>query len=72
MSQKGWYYRAMVADFGGIFYSDGSPDEDSNYFGPFDTFGEAKRDAIRFFKADIDHARGQIEEIRSLKRKDCV
>lgn len=66
----GWYYTATTAHFGGIFWSDEHPSNDDSMqcWGPFKTFGEAKRDAIGYFQTDIDGARLAIQEIRSIRK----
>jgi len=37
-------------------------------WGPFETFGQAKKDAIAYFRTDVDTARMAIKEIRASKK----
>jgi hypothetical protein len=69
VSKRGkWWYLASYGFFGGFLYG-GLPDGD-NIFGPFDSFGEAKKDALEYFKTDIDTARTAILEIRKCRKTD--
>lgn len=70
MRYKGWYYYASVGSFGGFFWAEELPshDEGLETWGPFETFGQAKRDAIAYFRTDVDAARLAIQEIRSCKK----
>ena len=43
---------------------------DVDYWGPFDTFGEAKKNAIEFYQADILNARMSIRDIKNCRAKD--
>lgn len=81
MSKKsfvGWYYRASFGSFGGIFFhanpchGPGENDSDSdNEWGPFKTFGEAKADALGYFRSDLDTARFVMQDIRAYRKRDA-
>jgi len=43
---------------------------DGNVYGPFDTFGDAKRDAIEYHRATLENAKRCISEIKMIKKKD--
>lgn len=69
---KKWYYSAESHHFSGFLYAEKNADFDRALycFGPFDTFAEAKRDAIDYFMLDVNEARRCIQEIRAVKEKD--
>ena len=37
-----------------------------NWFGPFNTLGECKQDAIEYHQTDVHSARGAIQSIRAM------
>lgn len=48
-----------------------NPDETGvNYWGPFDTFIEAKKDAISYYQCDKRDAETAIKDIRGFRKKD--
>jgi hypothetical protein len=64
-----WYYAATVHDFGGfVFVLEGAKRPEEADWGPFDTFSEAKRDALAYFRTDITYARLAIQEIKQTKK----
>jgi hypothetical protein len=79
MNKKGWYHFSDMDGFKGIeFLPDGLAGTvdygDFEYrksaYGPFKTFGEAKKDAIAFFQTDVETARQRMADVREcLKAK---
>lgn len=49
-----------------LYYSD------SNFYGPFATFTEAKQDAIDYHKATMETARSAIHDIKNIKKRDVI
>lgn len=69
MLKRGWYHSASLDGFMGIMYFNELPEYDSHFsFGPFKTFGEAKRDAIDYYRTDITTAREHIRQVLECKR----
>jgi len=79
----GWFYAAECGSFGGFWYHDdptrpaeerwpGDPDGrervEMNSYGPFKTFGEAKRDAVSYFRCYVDEAFGCISDVRNTRK----
>ncbi len=67
---RGWYYFYSREEFGGIEYYDKISSIlffSSKFisFGPFLTFGSAKKDAIRQFRSDLAHAKSCIKKIQA-------
>ena len=73
----GWYHYSDMDGFHGveflpfgllhvITYGDFSYRQSA--YGPFKTFGEAKMDALEFFRADVDQARERIRNVKSFKK----
>lgn len=74
----GWYYYSDTDGFGGIEYLPEGTGGAINYgdykhmqssFGPFKTFGEAKRHCLEGLWADIEIARGRIREVKQWKKE---
>lgn len=68
-----WYHSSTTASFGEIFYLEdqGNPeghDRTRSVWGPFDSFTEAKKDAIEYFRTDVLAAQEAIAAIRLLKK----
>jgi len=70
-----WYYRVSGIEFNGF---ECVPDDhkfdpfDKPERGPFETFMDAKLDAIEHFKCDLDVARGSLREIRATRKRDVT
>jgi len=73
----GWYHFASGDGFSGIeFLPNGLGDSidwgdyqyRQNGFGPFATFGDAKRDALNYYKCDLNMAREHIADVREYKK----
>lgn len=67
---KKWYYNAEAHFFLGFLYLTDEEHEANPMptAGPFNTFSEAKIDAINRFKIDIAYAKDAIAEIRAIRR----
>lgn len=69
--KRGWWYFAEVHQFGGFVFGDAQEvyaENDMNPWGPFDTFTEAKNDAIDYFRIDKIEAERCIAEIKACKK----
>lgn len=75
MNRSGWYYCAEFGIFHGfrelhLAKGEYSPDAwAGNIYGPFPTFGAAKRDAQEYFRTDIETARQALAEVSKVTRK---
>ncbi len=71
-SEVGWYHVSSTDGFGGIFYCEKSNDCPNSMWstphGPFKTFGEAKADAVEYYKTDIREAKRHIMHVQSFKK----
>lgn len=63
----GWYHSASVGMAGEIWFYDGEGNAPDGW-GPFQTWSEAKKDAIDYHRTDIRLARAAIQKIRSRVR----
>lgn len=66
---NGWYYYANSGGSDAIFYHMNSEAPPSmkigiGLYGPFDRFGMAKTDAIRYFEADVETAKKAMTYVR--------
>lgn len=77
--KAGWFHYSDMDGFGGIEFLPNGLGEALNYgdykhrksaYGPFKTFGEAKRDAIDFYRADVEIAKSRMGEVRRCKKRD--
>ena len=69
MKSKYWHITCMESSI--IVVSDDTPEaSDGNAYGPFDTFGEAKRDAIDWHQTDKITANRAIAEIRKIRKSE--
>jgi len=70
---KKWFWSGTTATFIGIFLIDENEPRDHcpdhNEWGPFNSFSEAKQDALEYFRVDIFEARRCIAEIKNFKKK---
>jgi hypothetical protein len=66
--QKYYFYYAGTGSFSGFMVSESPIPEWTEYVGnpsgPFKTLGEAKKDALSYFRADVMYARNCIAEIK--------
>ncbi len=71
---KKWYYGNDGIEFSGFAQIEVNSHDEfgrSQYEnGPFDTFSEAKSDAIARFTCDLDMAKQSLSEVRSAKARD--
>jgi hypothetical protein len=68
--QAGWYHDSEFDTTHEIKFFADSPDVKpaNNWYGPFKTFGDCKRDAIEYHQTDIHKARAAIADIRAMRR----
>lgn len=68
----GWYHFSEHGHTSDIKFYDCSPSEvpfiDLNVYGPFRTFGEAKKDAIQYHQTDVTTARLAIQNIKQMRK----
>jgi hypothetical protein len=62
-----WYYETDGLMFFGFFEDDDNRTP-TPVGGPFKTFSEAKRDAIRRFECDVRMAREALREVREARK----
>lgn len=69
---KRWYYNTSIDSFDEFLEIDDDDgyDIDLDAKGPFDTFTEAKLDAIQYHQTTIYYSRQCIEEIKKIRKKD--
>jgi hypothetical protein len=76
---KGWYHYSDMDGFHGIEFLPEGPGFTSSFgphsrrqsaYGPFKTFGEARLDALEFFRTDASFARARIREVKAAKKAD--
>lgn len=63
---NGWYH---LTDFEGTYkieYFEKCPN--GNFYGPFKTFGEAKRDALDYHQCNVRIARENIARLKFIKK----
>lgn len=63
----GWWHDSTTGHFSDIYYLIDEP-RNIDSFGPFATYGEAKRDAIGYHQCDLDNARMAINAIRTHRK----
>ena len=66
-----YYYRFDGLEFCGIFKDDLETVDHMNFTaGPFDTFQEAKNDALERCKTDLKTTKLNMHQIRAIKKKE--
>lgn len=71
------YYHLTSIDFSKIVACGSHEDADAlahehgvNHYGPFDTFSEARQDAIEYHQCTKEHAQRAINELRATRKKE--
>ena len=72
--KKYWYYEINGLDFTGFFHLTAAEARRGMHpaGGPFDTFAAAKKDAIEYFKCDLDQVKLALLDIRHTLKKDVI
>lgn len=66
---KKWYYQTSGLVFIGFYYLDTKDDCTYDGIGPFNTFGQAKKDAISRFNCDLCDVKNSLKKIRKCKNE---
>lgn len=66
-----WYHLSCLENSEIVFLKEPPTGEDVNWFGPFKTFAEAKKDAVIYHQTDLDTARNALAQVRSIRKADC-
>ena len=68
-TDEGWYHDQSAGVAGDIYFMNETDElRNTNPMGPFDTFKEAKNDAIAWHQCDIDNAKIAIHNLRAMKK----
>ena len=69
--KKQWYYTAEKDGFGEFYYVNDInliDDRYINFYGPFNTFTDAKKDAIEYYVFDIERAKRSLKDLRKRRK----
>lgn len=76
-SNAGWYHYSSMDGFDGIKYLPLGEVDSANYgdyrhqkdgYGPFKTWGEAKADALDFYRTDRNIAMARMRDVRGYRK----
>lgn len=69
--EPGYYHNSSLGECEIVYFEDKPHfSESCNWFGPFKTLTDCKKDAIEYHRIDVIDAQGAIKNIRKLKKKD--
>lgn len=73
LDHRGWYYRAGFDSYDLPFYHDSEDaieysENDTNDYGPFDTYTEARDDMMDYYRTNVRIAQGTIKTIRESRK----